>query len=174
MRPVLEYTISQEQSAFVPGRLISDNALVAFECVHAMKRKKKGKKGHCAVKLDMMKAYDRMEWPFVESILTKFGFPPRLVQIIMKCVSIVRFSVKVNGGLLEPFTPSRGIRQGDPMSPYLFLACAEGLTALIHHYNSGFIEGEFVCAKDLHGSLICYLLMIVLFSSMQTALVLPG
>lgn len=121
MRPVLEYTISQEQSAFVLGRLISDNALVAFECAHAMKRKKKGKKGHCAVKLDMMKAYDRVEWPFVESILTKLGFPPRLVQIIMKCVSTVRFSVKVNGGLLEPFTPSRGIRQGDPMSPYLFL-----------------------------------------------------
>jgi hypothetical protein len=148
MRPVLEYTISQEQSAFVLGRLISDNALVAFECVHAMKRKKKGKKGHCAVKLDMMKAYDRVEWPFVESILTKFGFPPRLVQIIMKCVSTVRFSVKVNGGLLEPFTP-RGIRQGDPMSPYLFLACAKGLTALIHHYNSGFIDrGVRVCKRS--------------------------
>lgn len=97
----------------------------------------------------MMKAYDRVEWPFVESILTKLGFPPRLVQIIMKCVSTVRFSVKVNGGLLEPFTPSRGIRQGDPMSPYLFLACAEGLTALIHHYNSGFIDrGVRVCKRS--------------------------
>jgi hypothetical protein len=87
MRLVLEYTISQEQSVFVPGRLISDNALVAFECVHAMKRKKKGKRGHCAVKLDMMKAYDRVEWPFVEAILSKLGFPPHLVQLIMKCVS---------------------------------------------------------------------------------------
>jgi hypothetical protein len=97
----------------------------------------------------MMKAYDRVEWPFVESILTKLGFPGRLVQIIMKCVSTVRFSVKVNGGLLEPFTPSRGIRQGDPMSPYLFLACAEGLTALIHHYNSGFIDrGVRVCKRS--------------------------
>jgi hypothetical protein len=86
MRHVLEYTISQEQSAFVPGRLISDNALVAFECVHAMKGKKKGKKDHYAVKLDMMKAYDRVEWPFVEAILSKLGFPSRLVQIIMKCV----------------------------------------------------------------------------------------
>jgi hypothetical protein len=75
MRHVLEYTISQEQSAFVPGRLISDNALVTFECVHAIKRKKKGKKGHCAVKLDMMKAYDRVEWPFVQAILLNLVFP---------------------------------------------------------------------------------------------------
>jgi hypothetical protein len=56
-RPVLHYTISQKQSAFVPGRLITDNALVAFKSIHAMKRKEKGKKGHCAVKVDMMKAY---------------------------------------------------------------------------------------------------------------------
>jgi hypothetical protein len=126
MRPVLEYTINQEQSAFVPGRLIQDNALVAFESIHSMKRKKKGKKGHCAIKLDMMKAYDRVEWPFLEAMMSKLSFPEKLVQLIMKYISTVNFSVKVNGGLLEPFQPTRGIRQGDPISPFLFLFCGEG------------------------------------------------
>jgi hypothetical protein len=149
MRPVLEYTISQEQRAFVPGRLISDNALVAFECIHSMKRKKRGKKGQCAVKLDMMKAYDMVEWPFVQAMMTKLGFPPRLVRVIMKCISSVKFSVKVNGVLLDSFSPSRGIRQGDPVSPYLFLLCSEGLTALLHHYNTGFIDrGVRVCNRS--------------------------
>jgi hypothetical protein len=75
MRPELEELISKEQSAFVPGCLITDNALVAFECVHTMKRNKRGKKGMCAVKLDMMKAYDRIEWPFLEAMMLKMGFP---------------------------------------------------------------------------------------------------
>jgi hypothetical protein len=112
MRHVLEYTIIQEQSVFVPGRLLSENALVAFECIHSMKMKKRGKKGHCAVKLNMMKAYDRVEWPFIEAILPKLGLPPQLVHTIFKCVSSVRFSVKVNGSLLDPFTHSRGVLQG--------------------------------------------------------------
>jgi hypothetical protein len=89
LRPALEETISQEQSAFVPGRLITDNALVAFESIHSMKRKKKAKKGSCAVKLDMMKAYDRVEWPFLEAIMLKLGFPVPIVKLIMKCVSSV-------------------------------------------------------------------------------------
>jgi hypothetical protein len=140
MRSVLEYTISQEQSAFVPGHLITDNILVAFECIHTIKRKKKGKKGHCVVKLDMMKAYDRVEWPFLEAMMLKLGFPSSLVQLIMRCVSTVRFAVKVNGGLLEAFYPSRGIRQGDPISPYLFLLCSEGLTALLHNFGMGIVD----------------------------------
>jgi hypothetical protein len=149
MRPVLEEVISVEQSAFVPGCLITDNALVAFECIHSMKRKKKGKKGQCAVKLDMMKAYDRVEWPFLQAILQKLGFPPRLVELIMQCVSSVQFSVKVNGNLLQPFVPSRGIRQGDPISPYLFLLCGEGLTALLNHYNHGYVDrGMRVCNRS--------------------------
>jgi hypothetical protein len=108
LRPALEETISQEQSAFVPGRLITDNALVAFESIHSMKRKKKAKKGSCAVKLDMMKAYDRVEWPFLEAIMLKLGFPVPIVKLIMKCVSSVQFSVKVNGHLLPSvYTISR-------------------------------------------------------------------
>jgi hypothetical protein len=85
-----------------------------------MKRKKRGKKGQCAVKLDMMKAYDRVEWPFIEAMMLKIGFPERMVQLIMKCVSTVRFSVKLNGKLLNPFIPSRGIRQGDPVSHHTY------------------------------------------------------
>jgi hypothetical protein len=146
MRPELEQIISQEQSAFVPGRLITDNALVAFECVHTMKRNKRGKKGMCALKLDMMKAYDRIEWPFLEAMLLRIGFPTAMVQLIMKCVRSVRFSVKVNGELQDQFQPTRGLRQGDPMSPSLFLLCAEGLSALLNYYNTGFVDrGIRVC-----------------------------
>jgi hypothetical protein len=83
MRPVMEEVISVEQSAFVPGRLIINNALVEFECIHTMKRKKKGKKRLCAVKLDMMKAYDRVEWPFLQEIIQKLDFPPRIIKLIM-------------------------------------------------------------------------------------------
>jgi hypothetical protein len=148
LRPVLEETISQEQSAFVPGRLITDNALVAFECIHTMRRRKKARKGVCAVKLDMMKAYDRVEWPFLEAMMRKLGFPDHMINLIMKCVSSVRFSVKVNGELLPHFIPTRGIRQGHPVSPYLFLMCAEGLSSLLNNYTGGFVDrGIRVCNR---------------------------
>ncbi|XP_021761699.1 uncharacterized protein LOC110726522 [Chenopodium quinoa] len=74
LKPFLKSAISQQQSAFVPGRLITDNALVAFEIFHYMKRKGDGKHGTMALKLDMMKAYDRVEWGFLEHVMLKFGF----------------------------------------------------------------------------------------------------
>src|SRR6266540_7483338 len=83
----LDDIIGQEQSAFVPRRLITDNVLIAYETVHAMRRKKNGKNYMATVKLDMMKAYDRVEWHYLEAIMLKLGFNDSLVRLVMKCVS---------------------------------------------------------------------------------------
>ena len=104
--------------------------LIAYECIHYLKRKK-GKTGACAVKLGMAKAYDRVEWENLRWIMLKLGFHGDFVHRIMRCVSSVSFSIKINGNLSQPFRPSRGIRQGDPISPYLFLLCSEGLSCLL-------------------------------------------
>jgi len=148
LKGVLPFIISANQSAFIPGRLISDNILAAYETLHSMQNHHWGKVGHVAVKLDMSKAYDRVEWRFLDEVMRRMGFARKWRELIMQCIQSVNFSVLINGQKTENFQPSRGIRQGDPLSPYLFIICAEALSNLLAQAeNSGWLSGVLTSPK---------------------------
>lgn len=140
MHPSENY--SEQQGAFVRGRLITDNFLLAHEALFAMKRRSKGQMGLAALKVDMSKAYDRVEWGFLEAVMRKMGFDPQWIKWIMMCVKSVTYYVLVQGRKVGPIIPSRGLRQWYPLSPYLFLFSAEALSYIISAYSTeGLIKG---------------------------------
>lgn len=148
MKLLLNVVISESQSAFIPGRLISDNILVSYEVMHFLKNKRVGKEGYMAIKLDMSKAYDRLEWGFLKVMLGKMGFSDHWVKLVMASITSVSYNIVHGDRSLGPIFPSRGIRQGDPLSPYLFIMCAEGLSALLRFYESNqWIHGVRVCRQ---------------------------
>ena len=94
------------------------------------------------MKVYMAKAYDRVEWAFLESIMLRMGFDVKWVQLIITFISFVRYRILHNGRELGPILPQRGLRQGNHLSPYLFIICAEALTSLIRtQENDGLVHG---------------------------------
>ncbi|XP_073367527.1 uncharacterized protein [Aegilops tauschii subsp. strangulata] len=109
-------------------------------------RKRSGRKGYAAIKLDMSKAYDRVEGKFLQEMMLRLGFNRRWIELVMKCVTIVRYQIKVNGDVTETIIPERGLRLGDPLSPYLSLICAEGFSAMLHEAErKGRLKGIKIC-----------------------------
>lgn len=109
LKPILNRLISPNQSAFLPGRQITDNIIVSHELIHSMKTSKK-KKGFLALKIDLSKAFDRVEWPFIKKALSSFGFNEGRINLISQCISTTSFSILLNGSPGPTFSTSRGLR----------------------------------------------------------------
>ncbi|XP_026417593.1 uncharacterized protein LOC113313084 [Papaver somniferum] len=141
LKPLLPDIISPTQTAFVAGRHIHDNIIIAHEILFSMKRKKI-KKALVGLKLDMSKAFDRVEWSFLLSFFRQLGFHSDWISLIDQCISTSNISILINGSPSLTFSPTRGIRQGDPLSPFLFLFVMEAFSRLLQlNVDSGCLSG---------------------------------
>ena len=158
IKRVMSKVISPEQSVFVEGRQILDVVLIANEAVDTIiKRKESG----IVCKLDIEKAYDHLSWEFLIQVLDKMGFEKRWVSWVKWCISMASFSILVNGSPAGFFQNSRGLRQGDPLSPYLFVIGMEALSRLLNRAVDGnFLSGSQIVGRDGVGSVISHLLYV--------------
>ncbi|CAN1163478.1 LINE-1 reverse transcriptase homolog, partial [Linum perenne] len=127
---ILPHIINPCQNGFIKARSITDNILLAHELLHHFKCHS-GSQHYMAFKIDMEKAYARVEWTFLLPLLGALGFAPRFICLLHACLSSATMKVLVNGTPYGFFSPTRGVRQGDPLSPLLFALCSEWLSLLI-------------------------------------------
>lgn len=105
-KEVLDLCIDKAQSGFAPERLISKYILLAYEILHTFRQKHLGRKGFMALKLDMSKVYDRVEWSFLKDVMSRMAFTAKWIDLIMRCISLVSYSVLINGKVEERFHPT--------------------------------------------------------------------
>jgi len=143
---VLPNLVGPQQTAFIQGRRIGDNILLAQELLKNYHRDKGSPR--CALKVDLMKAFDRVRWDFILGILRASGFPNAFTQWIMECISTTSFSISINGELNGFFQGGRGLRQGDPFSPYLFVLVMKAFSGLLSDkIQQGHFKYHWRCQK---------------------------
>jgi hypothetical protein len=150
IKPFLERCISAEQLGFLKGRRIQDAIGAAHECIHSIKQKNLKA---LVMKLDLKKAFDSIDWEFLRLILHSVGFGEKFILWILSCVTSANFAVLINGEPSSFFKSERGLRQGCPLSPYLFILIMEGLSLLLSkrftdHHISGLKVSN--CLKIVH------------------------
>lgn len=163
----MEDLVSPNQCSFVPKRHSSDNIIIAQEVIHSM-RSKKGKTRWMAIKIDLEKAYDRLRWDFVRDTLQDIGLPGKFIDLVWHSISSTRMRVIWNGEALDKFSPSREIRQGDPISPYLFVLCIERLSQIIQAAtDQGIWKPIYLARGDLNYLISCLLMTLCSFLMLQ-------
>jgi len=162
LKPIMSRCISSEQFGFLDGHQIHEAIGVAQETIHSVKlMKKKG----AVVKIDLSKAYDRISWTYIRMLLTHLGFKIDFINWVMGCITSVSFAVLINGAASSFFKGQRGLRQGCPLSPLLFLLVAEGLSQLmLKAKREGSIKGLEV-AVNLFITHLLFVDDILLFSN---------
>lgn len=156
--------ISENQAGFVKGRLITENVSLAQELIHGIKHHDGS--GNLIIKLDMSKAYDRLSWSFLKKSMNKFGFSDRVTDIIFRLIYNNWYSVIINGTRFGFFSSSRGVKQGDPLSPTLFIIAAEVLSRnLSMLINSPTYKGFSMSKKGPQINHLSYADDLILFTS---------
>lgn len=167
LNPILHRLISVNQSGFVLGRLITENFVLAQEIIHDMSKHNIG--DNIVIKLDMAKAYDRMAWNFLMDVLRRFGFSYKWINLVWNLISSVWYSILINGSRNGFFSSAQGLKQGDPLSPSLFILGAEVLSRTL---NSLLTHDNFIpFSMHQRGPQIKYLAYaddIVIFSSSKS------
>jgi hypothetical protein len=139
LKPLLPFLISPEKTGYVEGRKILDGIILSHEVIHSLKSTKTL---GMLLKLDLSKAFDCLSWEYIEKTLLAFGFSHDWIHWILSLLSSAFFLVLVNGSPSPTFLPSRGIRQGDPLSPFLFILMVEGLSRMLKNATSnGTLKG---------------------------------